>query len=128
MAILQDTTARRIAISAEALYLGNLLLLPLLALLILLALYFRYHHCGNELASSHLHQAVSASLWAVALLVSVPLLTLSISGTNSPNGWTLTLLYLVVCHTSLVVTGIYGLARAMAGKPFRISLSRRRQA
>lgn len=119
---LDATTARRIAIAAEALYLCNLLLLPLFAFVLLLILHHRYAPCADPVAGEHLHQTVSASLWAGVLLIPVPLLTLAISGLNSPGGWTITILYIVICHTSLVLTGILGLARAMAGKPFRFPL------
>jgi len=118
----EHTTARRIAVTAEALYLCNLLLLPLIAFVLLLALSFRYRHDDSELATNHLHQAVTASLWAAALLIPLPLLTLAISGMDSPNAWTVVILYTVVCHTALVMLGIIALARAMAGRPFYVPL------
>jgi hypothetical protein len=127
MSPLDSDTGRHIAISAEALYLSNLLLLPLLAFALLLALYFRYRNSGKELAIGHLHQAIIASLWAAVLLIPIPPLLLLSIGFDSPAGWTVVILYIVVCHTSLVMIGIIGLTRAMAGRPFRFPLIGRRQ-
>lgn len=113
---------KALAVAAEALYLCNLLLLPLLAFLLLLMLHYRYSRSGNELATMHLRQTVGASVWAGVLLLPIPLLTLAISGTDSPMGWTVSILYFVVCHAALVLAGALGLARAMAGKPYRYPL------
>jgi len=113
---------KALAVTAEALYLCNLLLMPLLAFLLLLLLDFRFSHEGGDLAMIHLRQTVRASIWAGMLLLPIPLLTLSITGTDSPMGWTVSILYFVVCHAALVLSGALGLARAMAGKPYRYPL------
>jgi hypothetical protein len=110
---------RGVAIAAEALYLCNLLLLPLLAFLLLLWLHHRQIGSAPALAANHLHQTVAASLWAGVLLVPLPLLTLLAAGSDSPTGWTVAILWFVVCHAALVLAGALGLARAMAGQTYR---------
>lgn len=113
---------KSLAVAAEALYLCNLLVLPLLAFVLLLTLHYRYTRSAPALAAGHLRQSVGASVWAGVLLVPIPLLTLAMSGIDSPMGLTIAILYFVVCHATLVLAGAIGLARAMAGKPYRYPL------
>ena len=111
-----------IAIAAESLYLINLLLLPGPGFLALLGLFFRYRRDAPLLAQTHLRQTVSASLWAGGLLVFVNLLIVALGGYDSGWTWVLVILYFTTAHTTLVVFGIFGLARAMAGQPYRYPL------
>jgi hypothetical protein len=107
---------------AESLYLANLLLVPGLAFGILLYLYRRHAVSAPPLARCHLRQTLSASLWAGALLILVNLLILLLGGYRAAYTWLLVILYFVVCHTTLVMLGMIGLARAMAGQCFRYPL------
>ena len=112
---------QRLAISAEALYLANLLLLPGLAFLALLWLYLRAE-TNAPLARCHLEQTVAASLWAGVLLLPITALTVAVGGYDSIGAWTAAILYFTVCHAGLVVLGIAGLAKAIAGQPWRYPL------
>ena len=107
-----------LAVTAEILYLANLLVAPGLAFFILLALYLRRGKEAPPLASCHLRQTVSASLWAAALLILVNAVILLTGGYHQTSTWVIVLLYFAVCHSTLVLLGIVGLAKAMAGKPF----------
>lgn len=111
-----------LAIAAESLYLVNLLLLPGLAFLALLWLYFRHRDDAPPLARGHLRQTLSASLWAGALLVIVNLLIVALGGYDAPWTWVIVILYFTTAHTTLVVLGTLGLARALAGQPYRYPL------
>ena len=111
-----------IAIAAESLYLINLLLLPGPGFLALLGLFFRYRRDAPPLAQTHLRQTVSASLWAGGLLVFVNLLIVALGGYDSGWTWVVVILYFTTAHTTLVVFGIFGLARALAGQPYRYPL------
>ncbi|MCK7496675.1 MAG: hypothetical protein MZW92_41520 [Comamonadaceae bacterium] len=111
-----------LAVAAESLYLINLLLLPGLAFLALLWLYFRRRDAAPPLARGHLRQTLSASLWAGALLVIANLLIVALGGYDSGWTWVVVILYFTTAHTTLVVFGILGLARALAGQPFRYPL------
>lgn len=113
-----DAPGRRIAIGAEVLYLSNLLLLPGLAFLGLLALWFARRHDAAQLARCHLRQTVSASLWAAAILLLVNVLIIALGGYRQPATWVIAIPYFTICHSTLVLFGIFGLARAMAGKNF----------
>ena len=111
-----------LAVLAESLYLANLLLLPGLAFLVLLYLYRRHRHSGPALAVCHLRQTLSASLWAGALLFLVNGLILWLGGYRGITAWVLVILYFTVCHSALVLLGMFGLVKAMAGQCFRYPL------
>lgn len=103
---------------AEVLYLANLLLLPGLCFIILLRLYFRYRATASSLAVCHLKQTVSASIWAGILLVLANLAIILVGGYTSANTWMVVIIYFVTCHAALILLGILGLAKAMAGQQY----------
>lgn len=113
---------QELAIAAESLYLVNLLLLPGLAFLALLWLYFRHGATAPPLARGHLRQTLSASLWAGALLAFVSLVLVALGGYAAAWTWVVVILYFTTAHTTLVVLGILGLARALAGQSYRYPL------
>ena len=111
-----------LAVTAEALYITNLLLLPGLAFIALLLVYFRNIHVAPALAVCHLRQTLSASLWAGALLLATNIIIVWLGGYRSPNTWMVVIIYFTTCHATLVLLGVMGLARAMAGQCFRYPL------
>ena len=111
-----------LAIVAESLYLGNLLLAPGLAFAALLWLYLSRRREATPLAAAHLDQTVSASVWAGILLIGVNGAILLVGGYDGPNVWTVVIVYFTVFHSTLVVLGILGLAKAMAGQCWRYPL------
>lgn len=111
-----------LAVAAESLYLVNLLLLPGLAFLALLWLYFRHRDDMPPLALGHLRQTLSASLWAGILLVIANLTIIALGGYDAPWTWVVVILYFTAAHTTLIVLGIVGLARALAGQAYRYPL------
>lgn len=111
-----------LAIAAESLYLINLLLLPGLAFLLLLGLYWRYRRSAPPLGRLHLQQTLSASLWAGGLLVIVNLLIIALGGYDAASTWVIVILYFTTVHATLVLLGILGLARSLAGQTFRYPL------
>jgi hypothetical protein len=115
----RPTEGQGLAVAAESLYLVNLLLVPGIAFLILLVLYIRHRASAPALARGHLQQTLAASLWAGLLLVLVNGLILWLGGYDQASTWVVLLLYFTTCHATLVLLGVVGLARAMAGKPYR---------
>ena len=111
-----------LAVAAEALYLANLLLLPGIAFLVLLWLWWRFREKAGPLASAHLAQTLSASLWGGVLLVLVNLLILLLGSYHGPHVWVVVITYFTLMHSSLVVFGAYSLAKAMAGQCWRFPL------
>jgi len=111
-----------LAVMAEVLYISNLLLLPGLAFIALLLVYFRNIQVAPALAVCHLRQTLSASLWAGALLLATNIIIVWLGGYRSPNTWMVVIIYFTTCHATLVLLGVMGLARAMAGQCFRYPL------
>lgn len=111
-----------LAIAAECLYLINLLLLPGVAFVILLIVYFKTIGEASSLAACHLRQALAASLWAGAILVAANIIMVMWGGIDAASTWVIVILYFTCCHSTLVLFGIIGLAKAMAGKPYRYPL------
>lgn len=107
-----------LAVAAESLYLINLLLVPGIAFAILLWLYFRRRAGASALARCHLDQTVRASIWAAVLLLIANAIVIALGGYREPATWLVVILYFTVCHSTLVLLGMFGLARALAGKPF----------
>lgn len=111
-----------LAVAAESLYLINLLLLPGLGFLLLLWLFFHHRNSAPPLARVHLRQTMSASLWAGALLIFTNLLIVVLGGYQTAWTWIIVILYFTTVHATLVLLGILGLARALAGQPCRYPL------
>lgn len=106
------------AVWAEILYLSNLLIAPGLAFAALLWLYFKRSADLPVLAICHLRQAISASLWAGVLLVIANLLIILFGGYAAPNTWVIVIIYFTTCHSTLVLLGVLGLAKALAGQKY----------
>lgn len=113
---------RKLAVLAESLYLVNLLLAPGVAFAWLLWLYLQQHKTASPLALCHLRQTLAASIWAGVLLLPITVLTIAVGGYQSIGAWTAAILYFTVCHASLVLLGIVGLSKAIAGQPWRYPL------
>ena len=112
---------QNIAIIAETLYLVNLLLLPGIAFLILLGIYWK-NPAAAPLARNHLRQSVVASLWIGGLLVIPVFMLLIFAGHDSLNAWMLGLTWIITCHGCFVVLGAVALAKALAGQSWRYPL------
>ncbi len=110
------------AVAAESLYLANLLVAPGLGFLGLLWLWCRPDVQALPLARQHLRQTLVASLWAGVLLIGLSATILLIGGFGSMWGWLAVILYFTFFHSTLVLCGMVGLSRAMAGQAFRFPL------
>lgn len=111
-----------LAVTAEALYIVNLLLLPGLAFVVLLFVYLRNIRSAPALAVCHLRQTLSASLWAGALLLLANTIIVLLGGYQRPHTWMVVIIYFTTCHATLVLLGVMGLAKALAGQCFRYPL------
>jgi len=121
-----NAPGQSLAVTAEVLYLANLLLLPGLAFLILLAEWRKHRHTAPALARCHLRQTLAASLWAGVLLVIANAAIILLGGYRQPSTWVVTILYFTMFHSTFVLLGVLGLAKAMAGKPYIYPLIGRR--
>ena len=110
------------AVTAESLYLVNLLLAPGLGFLLLVWMWWRSRDHAPPLAASHLSQTISGSIWAGILLVVANALILLLGGYRGPHVWVVVITYFTFCHSMLVMFGAYGLSKAMAGQCWRYPL------
>jgi len=117
-----DIPGREIAVAAEALYLANLMLIPGLGFAALLVLWWLQRRSAPALARGHLRQTVAASLWAGVLLILANGAIIAAGGYGAASTWVVVILYFTTCHATLIFCGAIGLARALAGKPFRFPL------
>jgi uncharacterized Tic20 family protein len=96
--------------------------LPGLGFIGLLTLYLRQVDKAAPLARCHLQQTLFASLWAGVLLIVANAVILFLGGYTAAYTWVVIVLYFTVVHTTLVILGTVGLAKAMAGKAFQYPL------
>jgi uncharacterized Tic20 family protein len=117
---------RRLAVVAQILYLANLTLLPGIAFAILAVLWARHGKAGGTLARNHLRQTFWVSLYGGALILLVTAAVLALWGPVRTHGsgmvWVVAILYFTCIHSTLVLLGVAGLARALAGQPYRYPL------
>ncbi|MER2554930.1 MAG: hypothetical protein ABTQ28_16865 [Thauera sp.] len=108
-----------IAIAAEALFLINLLLLPGLAFLVLMALWAIHHDHPDPIARNHLRQTGWTCIWGGLLLVVISTTILLLGGFDNPWTWVIGILYFTFIHSTLVLLGIVGLSRAINRRVWR---------
>lgn len=114
----QEIPGQSQAVWAEVLYLSNLLIAPGLAFAALLWLYFKRSAEMPALALCHLRQTISASIWAGVLLVIANISIILLGGYAAPKTWVIVIIYFTTCHSTLVLLGVLGLAKAMAGQKY----------
>lgn len=120
----ESSSAQNLAITAEILYLVNLLLLPGIAFLLLWLLH--HEHANNSTSSllrCHIQQTFRSSLWAGFLIIMVSSAIALWGGFEQPWTWVVLILYFTCIHSLLVLLGVLGLARALSGKHFHYPLS-----
>lgn len=111
-----------LAVLAEALFLLNLLALPVLAFVIVGGLWLKFRDSAPPLARQHLKQACYVSFWGGVLITGMGSVILLAGGLHSPWTWVALILYFTCIHSTLVLFGMYALIRAMNGQPWRYPL------
>lgn len=96
--------------------------MPGLAFVAPLGLFVAKRASAPPLAAAHVSPTLSASLWAGALLVLANLLVPALGGYTGPGAWVVLTVYFTVCHSTLALLGVVGLAKAMAGQCWRYPL------
>lgn len=105
-----------IAVTAESLYLANLLLIPGLGFVLLLILYWKQHDKVSAINLNHLQQTVSASIWGGTLIIVVNALILLLGGYDGGYTWMIVVLYFTLVHSTFILLGMIGLVKALAGQ------------
>ena len=114
----QVPPGQSLAVAAETLYLVNLMLAPGLAFLVLAWLWLKRREAAPPLARCHLDQTFFVSLWGGVLIVGANAALLLIFGWDWEWTWVAVILYFTCVHSTLILLGMVGLAKAMAGKPY----------
>ena len=109
---------RVLAITAESLFLANLLLLPGISFLIIIWLRWRYNRQAGALARCHIAQTFFVSLWGGLLLVIFSIGFVALAGLHSQWTWVVVIIYFTCIHSTLVLLGVFGLSRALAGQEY----------
>lgn len=116
-----DAPGQSLAVAAESLFLVNLLVAPGIGFAALYWLW-RKHHSAAPLARNHLKQTLYVSLWGGLLITVFSAAFIALGGLQWAWTWVLVIMYFTCVHSTLVICGMFGLARAMAGKTFRYPL------
>jgi O-antigen ligase len=113
-----NEAGKSLAITAQSLYLVNLMLAPGLAFVLLLLLYRFNRGRADALAMNHLSQTVGVSLVGGALIVVASAVLLLLGGLDSGYIWMVVILYFILIHSSLILMGVMGLVKAMDGQHY----------
>ncbi|MEH6811633.1 MAG: hypothetical protein V7677_03780 [Motiliproteus sp.] len=109
---------KQIPVVLQGLYLLNLLALPLLAMISILYLCKKHWHSEDLVTRCHTRQVIASSIWFAIVVLGGSLLFWLV-GDHGPQLWTMLLMYLIVFHTTFVMIGLVGLAKAITGKPYQ---------
>ncbi len=117
-----DVPGQSLAVTAETLFLVNLMLAPGLAFAALLALYLVKRKDADSLAANHLSQTIGVSVIGGVLIVLIIALILMLGGFDSGYTWMAVILYFTFIYSSLILMGVVGLVKAMNGQHFSYPL------
>jgi len=120
----QTIAGQELAVLAESLYVANLLILPFVAFIVLGLIFLKKHHSAPPLAQSHLEQTISASIGIVILSIACAgiIMLLKMWGLEDAGVWIIVVIVFTIIHATMVLFGVLGLAKAMAGKCWRYPL------
>ncbi|MEW8323190.1 MAG: hypothetical protein AB2606_11155 [Candidatus Thiodiazotropha taylori] len=118
---LEVVEGKTLAVISEGLYLLNLLF-PLLPLLALTWLWLRHRGSATGLLFNHLRQAFIGAVIASILFTAANLLIIILGGYRSLHALIIFELYYIICVPLLLIPGLLGLIKAMAGQSYRFPL------
>ncbi len=113
---------QNLAVIAESLFLGNLLIAPGICFAILLWLWLRNKDDAPSLARQHLKQTTYVSLWGGILIVIISALLIALGGLDWEWTLVIVIMYFTCIHSTLVMFGAYALSKALAGQTWRYPL------
>ncbi|UCV12454.1 hypothetical protein KI614_04325 [Dechloromonas denitrificans] len=117
-----STPGLSLAVLSEALYLANLLLAPGIAFGLLVWLWLKYKDSAPPLAKHHLRQTTFVSLYGGLLITTLSAIFILAGGLDWEWTWVMVIMYFTCIHSTLVMFGMFGLAKAMAGQIWRFPL------
>jgi len=117
-----EEDGRDLAIIAESLYLANLLLVPGICFAILFWLWLKHKDTASPLARQHLKQTTFVSLYGGLMIFTLSAIVIALGGLEWEWTWVMVIMYFTCIHSTLVMFGMFALAKAMAGQPWRYPL------
>jgi hypothetical protein len=114
----ETVPGQELAVLAESLYLINLMLAPGLAFLAIVWLWLKRRQDAPPLARCHLDQTFQVSLWGGVLLIVANAALFLAFGWDWEWTWVFVVIYFTCVHSTLILLGMLGLAKALAGKPY----------
>lgn len=117
-----EEDGRDLAIIAESLYLANLLLVPGIGFAILFWLWLKHKDTASPLARQHLKQTTFVSLYGGLMIFTLSAIVIALGGLEWEWTWVMVIMYFTCIHSTLVMFGMFALAKAMAGQPWRYPL------
>ena len=116
-----DEEGQQLAVLAESLYVANLLILPGLAFIILGIIFLKHHDKAPPLAQAHLEQTMAAcvGMMVMAVVAVTGISVLFLNEVDELAIWIIIVILFTIIHASMVLLGVLGLAKAMAGKCWR---------
>ncbi len=114
----QEVPGQGLAVTAEALYLVNLMVAPGLGFLAIAWFWLKRRQDAPPLARCHIDQTFFVSLWGGLLIVVVNTALFLWLGWDWEWTWVIVVIYFTCVHSTLILLGMLGLAKAMAGKPY----------
>ena len=113
-----------LAVLAESLYVANLLILPFAAFLALVIVFLMKHGSAPPLGRSHLEQTIAASIGIAIMFFACAGIIVSLKswGLQDVGVWMIVVIVFTIIHATMVLFGVLGLAKAMAGKCWRYPL------
>jgi len=108
-----------LAVAAEALFLINLMILPVIGFGLLMLLWLLYRRHPAPLVRNHLQQTVTVSIYGGAILVGLSVAVFLLGGFDNPWSWVIGVLYFVCLHAALIIFGVMGLNAAILRRPYR---------
>ena len=109
------------AVLVESLYVANLLILPVLAFIILALIFLKKLGSLPALADSHLEQTMSASIWigVFFFITALTVMLMNLVGVEDVTLWMIAIITFTIIHATMVLFGVFGLAKALSGKCWR---------
>jgi len=111
-----------VAVLAEALFLANLMLIPVLGFVLMLVLWWKFRHSDSAIVRNHLQQTVVTSISGAAILIGVSVAIFLLGGLDNPVSWVIGVLYFLCVHAVLILLGMIGLNRAILARKWRYPL------
>src|SRR5690606_31068421 len=112
-----DEAQRRQARLAYLLYLANLSFLPGVAFIAMLVIW-RSLPQRTLFVNDHYQQTTFASIMAGVLLAMVSVVIVTAGGFGNPWTFVVLIIYFTLCHSMLLLLGVFGFTRANNGRPF----------